>query len=68
MGIKEFADLLGWDKARLSTKYARQQEGKKVKNPIPEPVEILAATPVWTVKQAEEYKGNIKVVTNYNFL
>ncbi|MGG4264191.1 hypothetical protein [Peribacillus simplex] len=29
VGLKEFAELLGWDKARLSTKYSRQRDGKK---------------------------------------
>ncbi|MBE3570200.1 MAG: hypothetical protein IMW92_08845 [Bacillales bacterium] len=52
--------MIGWEKARLSTKYSRQQEGRKVKDPLPEPVQILAATPVWTVEQAEKYKRSLK--------
>lgn len=56
VGLKEFAELLGWDKARLSTKYARQREGKKVRPVLPEPIQILAATPIWTLRQAERYK------------
>lgn len=56
VGTKEFAELLGWDVARLSTKYRRQQEGKKVRPPLPEPVQILASTPVWTLEQAMEYR------------
>lgn len=60
VGIKEFAEIIGWDKARLSTKYSRQREGQKVRPPLPEPVQILAATPVWTVEQANEYKKSLK--------
>jgi hypothetical protein len=60
VGIKEFAEILGWDKARISTKYSRQKSGKKVKDPLPDPIQILAATPIWTLKQAQEYKASIK--------
>lgn len=56
VGIKEFAEILDWDKARLSTKWSRQREGKKVRPLLPEPVQIIAATPLWTLKQALEYK------------
>ncbi|RKJ75246.1 hypothetical protein D7X33_17715 [Butyricicoccus sp. 1XD8-22] len=56
VGLKEFAEVIGWERARLSVKYTRQQEGKKVRPPIPEPVQMLAATPLWTLKQAEAYK------------
>ena len=56
VGLREFAEILDWDKARLSTKWSRQQEGKKVRPPLPVPIQILAATPVWTLKQAQEYK------------
>lgn len=59
VGTKEFAELLGWSKANFSTKFKRQRDGKKVKNPLPEPVHILAATPVWTLEQAEKYKKTI---------
>ncbi len=59
VGTKEFAELLGWSKANLSTKFKRQREGRKVKNPLPEPVHILAATPVWTLEQAEQYKEEL---------
>ncbi|MEP9408533.1 hypothetical protein ABKP09_19640 [Peribacillus frigoritolerans] len=56
VGIKEFAEIIGWDKMRLSTKYSRQRKGKKVKKPVPEPIQILAATPVWTLQQAKDYR------------
>lgn len=56
MGVKEFADFLGWDKARLSTKYSRQRDGRKVRPLLPEPIQVLAATPVWTKAQAIKYK------------
>ena len=56
VGIKEFAELLGWDKARLSTKYNRQRTGANVRPLLPEPVQVLAATPIWTLRQAQAYK------------
>ncbi|MCU6603795.1 hypothetical protein OCO53_25480 [Peribacillus frigoritolerans] len=56
VGIKEFAEIIGWDKMRLSTKYSRQRKGKKVRKPVPEPIQILAATPVWTLQQAKDYR------------
>lgn len=56
VGIKEFAELLGWDKARLSTKYNRQRTGRNVRPTLPEPVQVLAATPIWTLEQAQAYK------------
>lgn len=59
VGLKEFAEILGWDKARLSTKYSRQRDGKKVRPIIPEPIQILASTPIWTLKQAKNYKALI---------
>ncbi|PAE90887.1 hypothetical protein CHH72_00615 [Shouchella clausii] len=57
--MKEFAELIGWETARLSTKFARQREGKKVRPRLPEPIQILASTPIWTVRQAEAYKRKL---------
>lgn len=60
IGSKEFSEMLGWSKQAFSVKYIRQQrEGRKVRNPLPEPVQILAATPVWTLEQVEEYKKQL---------
>ncbi|MED0708666.1 hypothetical protein P4S91_10540 [Aneurinibacillus aneurinilyticus] len=56
VGLKEFAEVIGWDKARLSTKYSRQRKGKKVRPVLPEPIQVLACGPIWTLEQAEEYK------------
>lgn len=56
VGLSEFAEIIGWDKARLSTKYSRQREGKKVRPRIPEPIQILASTPLWTKAQASKYR------------
>jgi len=60
VGTKEFAEIIGWQKAKLSTKYSRQRSGQKVKNPLPEPRQILAATPVWTLEQALNFKKNLE--------
>ncbi|QUW68508.1 hypothetical protein KFQ04_28905 (plasmid) [Pseudomonas synxantha] len=59
VGLKEFAEILGWDKARLSAKFSRQRDGKKVRPLLPNPIQILASTPVWTLKQAKKYKAII---------
>ncbi|MDQ0271220.1 hypothetical protein [Cytobacillus purgationiresistens] len=56
VGLKEFAEVIGWDKARLSTKYARQREGKKVRPPLPVPIQVLASSPIWTLEQAQNYR------------
>lgn len=64
VGLKEFAEEIGWDKARLSTKYSRQRNGKKVRPLLPEPIQILAATPIWTLSQAQEYKKIIQKEQN----
>ncbi|MGG4264371.1 hypothetical protein [Peribacillus simplex] len=58
VGLKEFAELLGWDKASLSTKYSRQRDGKKVRPLLPE-AKTLALTPIRTLKQAKKYKAII---------
>jgi len=51
--------MIGWEKARLSTKYSRQREGKKVKNPLPHPIQVLASSPLWTREQAKKYKEKL---------
>ncbi|HET7579778.1 MAG TPA: hypothetical protein VFK33_10890 [Bacillales bacterium] len=48
IGQKEFAEILGWDRRRISTYYHRGQ--------LPEPVKKLASGPIWTRQQAEEFK------------
>lgn len=55
IGSKEFYELLGWSKERFNMIWHRQKEGKNVRMPLPEPVAILAVTPVWTRAQAEEF-------------
>lgn len=61
VGLQEFADILGWTKQRLGMMYARQQRGDNVKRPLPEPIKKVAATPLWTIHQAESYKINLEV-------
>ncbi len=48
VGVAEVADILGWDRRRVSV-YIRR--GK-----FPEPVARVAAGPLWTRQQIEEYK------------
>lgn len=63
-GIKEFAEEIGWEQSRLSTKLKRQLEGQKVKYPLPEPLQVLASTPIWNSEQVMDYKGKIKNTSN----
>ena len=56
VGMKEFAEMLGWSVARLSVKYHRQQVGMRVRPPLPTSIQTLSATPVWLESQAVEYK------------
>ncbi|SFX79583.1 hypothetical protein SAMN04487866_12627 [Thermoactinomyces sp. DSM 45891] len=55
--MKEFAEILGWSVQRLSKKLKGQREGKKVRPELPEPIQVLASTPIWTLEQAQEYRG-----------
>jgi len=55
-GVKEFAAALAkafpeknWSSRMLSSYMSRGYAG------LPEPVQVLAATPVWTEEQVEEY-------------
>ena len=51
-GVAEAAEILGWDKRRVSTYISRGS--------FPEPLQRLASGPVWTYKQIEEYKESRK--------
>jgi len=48
VGLKEAAQILGWDPRRVATYRSRGS--------FPEPVAELAAGPLWTRQQIEEYK------------
>jgi hypothetical protein len=48
VGVKEAAELLNWDKGKVSTYLAR--------GVFPEPIQRLAAGPIWTREQIEAYK------------
>ena len=48
LGVAETAELLGWDKRKVSTYLQR--------GVFPEPLQRLASGPIWTRKQIEEYK------------
>lgn len=52
IGLAEAAEILGWDRRRVSV-YIRR--GK-----FPEPVARVAAGPLWTRQQIEEYKKTLK--------
>lgn len=59
IGTKEFAEILGWNQARLSTLYRRQCAGSNVVHPLPKPMANLASTPVWRKSQAIIYKEQL---------
>ena len=56
VGVKEFSDIIGWNKSYFCTKLARQEQNLNVRLPLPPPIQKLASTPVWTLEQAYEYK------------
>lgn len=47
-GLSEAAEILGWDKRRVSTYRKR--------GAFPEPIQQLASGPIWTRKQIENYR------------
>ena len=48
VGLKEAAEILGWDKRKVATYRKR--------GAFPEPMQNLASGPVWTRKQIEDFK------------
>jgi predicted DNA-binding transcriptional regulator AlpA len=48
LGVAEAAELLGWDRRKISTYISR--------GVFPDPVQIVKATPLWTRDQIESYK------------
>lgn len=51
-GVAEAAEILGWDKRKVSTYISRGS--------LPEPIQRLASGPIWTRKQIEEYRDSKK--------
>jgi hypothetical protein len=50
-GYKEALEILGWDEKNRSMIDTYRKRGK-----FPEPFQVLASGPIWTVKQIEEYR------------
>lgn len=50
VGVSEAAEILGWDKRRVSTYINR--------GVFPEPIQRLASGPIWTKKQIEDYRDS----------
>lgn len=48
IGVKEFTKILSWDKKKFSS--------YKSRGLIPMPIQLVGATPLWTVGQAEKFK------------
>lgn len=48
VGVREAAEILGWDPRRVATYRSRGS--------FPEPIAELAAGPVWTKRQIERYR------------
>lgn len=53
IGTKEFASIIGWTPQQLAACYS------KLNNKLPIPVEFTAATPLWTIGQAENFSRMI---------
>lgn len=47
-GVAEVAEILGWDKRKVSTYLKR--------GILPQPLQKLASGPIWTYKQIEDFK------------
>ena len=56
VGLKEAAEILGWDPRRVSTYRSR--------GTFPEPIAELASGPVWVRDQIEKYKKGYTVEEN----
>lgn len=54
LGLAETADLLGWDKRKVSTYIKR--------NNFPKPLKQLASGPIWTYKQISDYKNSLNQI------
>jgi hypothetical protein len=48
VGVQEAAEIMGWDKRKLSTYMAR--------GTFPEPIQRLASGSIWTRQQILDYK------------
>jgi hypothetical protein len=51
VGLAEAAEMLGWDKRKVSTYVSR--------GTFPAPLRKLASGPIWTYKQIEDYKNSL---------
>lgn len=60
LGIAEFADFLGIPSTKFSSMYSKQRKGEVVNPPLPMPIQVIAATSIWTMKQASDYKAEFE--------
>lgn len=51
-GASEAAEILGWDRRKVSTYYGRHI--------LPDPIAILASGPIWTRRQIEQYRDELQ--------
>lgn len=56
LGVTEFAEFLNIPTSKLSNMYSKQRKGETVNPPLPAPIQVLAATSIWTFEQAKDYK------------
>ncbi|MDQ6600913.1 hypothetical protein [Bacillus salipaludis] len=58
VGVKEAAEILGWDRRKVSTYHLR--------GVLPKPVVTLSSGPIWFRKQIERYKASKEIsITTY---
>jgi len=53
VGLAESAEILGWDKRKISTYIKRGN--------FPDPLKKLASGPIWTYKQIEDYRESLNI-------
>lgn len=62
VGLAEAAEVLGWNRSTLSQRFHNPpefHEGDEIP-PVPEPVAVLRATPVWLRADMDEYARTIE--------
>lgn len=58
--LRVFAQILNWNTTKLKQKLNEQWSGKRAKPPLPDPVDFLGTTPIWTIQQAWDYRERLE--------
>jgi len=60
VGTHEVADILGWDKAKVSVYMRREDDRNWPGKLLPKPIQILASGPVWRKSDIEKFRDSPK--------